>query len=39
MPNGSELSVGVGYIGQNTRAKIEDLHWALMNTREFMFIK
>ncbi len=39
LPNSSEMSYAAGYVGQNNRTKLEDLHWALMNTREFMFIK
>ncbi|MBI3830581.1 MAG: DUF1549 domain-containing protein, partial [Planctomycetes bacterium] len=39
LPTGMEQQVAVGYVGSNARNKLEDLHWALMNTREFMFIK
>ncbi|MCW8132324.1 MAG: DUF1549 domain-containing protein [Planctomycetota bacterium] len=39
LPNGQESQVAIGYVGSNARNRLEDLHWALMNTREFMFIK
>lgn len=39
-PNGAEYGAAVGYLrGTPTRKNVEDLHWALLNTREFMFIK
>lgn len=39
-PNGAEYGAAVGYLrGTPTRKTVEDLHWALLNTREFMFIR
>lgn len=39
LPNGQEMQVAAGYVGSVAKNKLEDLHWALLNTREFMFIK
>jgi len=39
MPNATELGVAGGYIASPNKGRLEDLHWALLNTREFMFIK
>lgn len=40
MPSSSELSTASRFIGEApTRDTLEDLQWALLNAREFMFVK
>ena len=39
LPSSWEISTAGSHIGAGNKSKVEDLHWALMNTREFMFIK
>ncbi|MCZ7647613.1 MAG: DUF1549 domain-containing protein [Planctomycetota bacterium] len=38
-PTQTEMGIARGYIGSGSKPQVEDLLWALMNTREFMFIK
>lgn len=40
MPSSNELSTAARFVGETpTREGLEDLQWALLNAREFMFVK
>lgn len=38
-PSESEKSIALNYLNKNAKTGIEDLMWALVNTREFLFIQ